>query len=79
MENQPKTTTTDGAEWMSTRDAADYLGVSIKTTRRWAQEILSGKDVRPRGSEQVLTKARRNVAGLYSLQRRQMVGLLLIA
>lgn len=65
MENETKTMT-DG-EWMSTRAAADYLGVSIKTTRRWAQEILSGKDVRPRGSEQLLTKARRSVAGCYFL------------
>lgn len=73
MENETKSTA-DG-DWMSTRAAADYLGVSIKTKHRWAQEILSGKDVRPRGSDQMLTIARRDVAGRYWLWRLETSGL----
>lgn len=57
---------------MTTREVAITLGVSERSVRRWAQDILSGKPVQPRGAEKVLRTARRDLAGFYYLRKNEV-------
>lgn len=60
------------SDWVSTRDAADYLNVSERTTRRWAREIVEGDQPKPRGANSRLTRAQRTAAGRYFLHEDEV-------
>lgn len=60
------------SDWVSARDAADYLNVSPRTTRRWAREIVEGDQPQPRGANSRLTRARRTAAGRYFLDEGEL-------
>ncbi len=60
---------------VTTVEAAKMLGVSERTTRRWAKTVLDIGSAKPRGSDKPIKNARRDLAGFYYLRRRELASL----
>lgn len=60
---------------VTTVEAASLLGVSVRTTQRWAESIIDRGVARPRGAEVELRTARRGAGGFYVLSKAELQGL----